>query len=266
MSTMGIQASNVQLKFEMFLKPCFFIFCVVTGSGMALYALSAHIIHYWRIRERVRNFYNGVSINYIGYLNDAATQFVKGFVYKYIYSTTLEIGNTENESSDVTFSTVTSKSCIKLFNTSILRTIPIGDDTCPSGATKQILCSPSSDRTSTIHAVLLSIPPKCTMNFEKARGLEVYFVLEGNGSIRVNTGTEEKTEKIIANDSFVINPFTKRCLFNQGWRCLRVIRITDGGNTYEDTNLDITSKIPSSLTRRKTIDTFIGNFVRICSY
>lgn len=262
MSTMGIQASNVQLKFEMFLKPCFFIFCVVTGSGMALYALSAHIIHYWRIRERVRNFYNGVSINYIAYLNEsAATQFVKGFVYKYIYSTTLEIGNTENESSDVT-----SKSCIKLFNTSILRTIPIGDDTCPSGATKQILCSPSSDRTSTIHAVLLSIPPKCTMNFEKARGLEVYFVLEGNGSIRVNTGTEEKTEKIIANDSFVINPFTKRCLFNQGWRCLRVIRITDGGNTYEDTNLDITSKIPSSLTRRKTIDTFIGNFVRICSY
>lgn len=134
-----------------------------------------------------------------------------------------------------------------------LETIPIGLN-CPN-ATKRILGSPSLSLTSTLHCCLITIPSNSQLRSREARGVEIYYVLDGSSVLCRDC---EEDVRIRKGDTFIVNPFVQRHVINKGRNDLVFLRVSDGGSECDDDEFDVVVKL--AMARRRTADLVLEAF------
>lgn len=67
------------------------------------------------------------------------------------------------------------------------------------------ILSPSTSLTSSLWVSTLRIPPQHRLQQQKANGMEFFYVLQGKGELKVNTGDNDSPGKTIAQgDAFIV--------------------------------------------------------------
>jgi len=100
------------------------------------------------------------------------------------------------------------------------------------GSSVRLLLSPNSAATAHLHASLLTITPGRELPSYRARAVEFYYVISGNGSFSQQGVVE--TNSIAAGDCFVVDSGNMRWISNskKAVTDLVLLRVTDGGLQY----------------------------------
>jgi len=109
-----------------------------------------------------------------------------------------------------------------------------------SGSTSQLLASPETCLTSTMHASLLTITPQTKTMPREAKGAEIYFVVQGKGNFIVSG--HEPGHSVSVKDVIIINPWSVRAIQNSAMtENLVLIRVADAGSEYDEEGYDAVS-------------------------
>ena len=212
---------------------------------MTCYALGVSVLKRYRIREHFRNYWNT-------WLRQMKTK-IKQTKDKYLI-TSLDSG--EEEDTQVEADQIS----MEVIDILELVAKPMGTE-C-KGAFKRTITSPSTALSSTLHISMISLPSYSQTKQQEAKGLEVYVVMDGNGLVYQN----EESAQVHSGKSFTINPYSTFCIVNKSRHELTYLRISDGGESYDNDEFDIASKIISSKKRRKTLDLLLDGLSKLsCS-
>jgi quercetin dioxygenase-like cupin family protein len=109
--------------------------------------------------------------------------------------------------------------------------------TTSADGTVQLIISPSTAPTFTLHVSLLTLQPGCEIPSCKAGGVEFFYCLAGQG-IFSQQGVAD-TANVTAGDAFVVDPGSMRWIANKTSNTeLVLLRATDGGSRYNRGHLD----------------------------
>jgi mannose-6-phosphate isomerase-like protein (cupin superfamily) len=126
----------------------------------------------------------------------------------------------------------------------------------------QLLVSPNTAITRTLHVSVVTVAPDCELPSNKAMGVEFYYVISGIGSFSQRGLTERQS--LTAGLCFVVDAGSMRWISNGKGNedDLILLRATDGGNRYSNGRVDKIRHDPNHKVEGSTATSTVGKLTK----